>query len=593
MADDENSAKKAPEDIEEELVGVTAEMHENAIVDRPRPAKKSFGQKVKSLPAVYWAKKKWTLPATLLVVLAVVLAVPFTRYAVLGLFMKGTVEVSVLDSKTNTPVSGATVSVGGATLKTDASGKAKGEVKPGSTTLKVTKQYYSDASQDVTVTLSADKNKFSVPLNATGRQVPVTVVNYITQKPLANAEIVVLDTTAKTNKDGKATIVLPTRAATQKGTVRLQGYNNTEVTIKVTDKVDPGNEFKLTPSGKLYFLSNQSGKIDVVKTDLDGKNREVVLAGTGKEEEYSTSLLASRDWKYLALLSNRTGNGASVYLINTNAEDKLTTVDEGNANFNLYGWSGNTLVYTVNRKNVQEWQPKQQALKSYNAATSKLTTIDETAGEGTSAYDYAYTTFSSIYILDNELVYSQNWNAAWASTINGRNVNLVSVKPDGTGKKNIKAFPIPANRSYYAINFAPYEPYGLYVQAPTATANTYYAYEGGGIKQKNDVSDNTFYASYPTFLISPSSDKTFWAELRDGKNALFIGDKNAEDKKQIVSSSELNPYGWYTDEYLLLSQKGSELYILPVSGDVKAQKITDYYKPSVNYYGYGGGYGGL
>jgi hypothetical protein len=593
MADDENSAQKPPLDIEEELVDVTTEMHDNAIVDTPRgTTKKSFGQKIKSLPATYWAKKKWTLPVTFLVVVAVILAVPFTRYAVLGLFMKGTVEVSVLDSKSNTPVSGATVSMGGETFKTDAAGKAKGEVKLGSSMLKVTKQYYSDTSQDVTVTLSADKNKFSVPLSATGRQVPVTVINNITQKPLANAEIIVLDTTAKTNKDGRATIVLPTRAATQKGTVRLRGYNSSEVTIKVTDKVDPGNEFKLTPSGKLYFLSNQSGKIDVVKTDLDGKNREVVLAGTGKEEAYTTSLLASRDWKYLALLSNRTGNGASVYLINTTAGDKLTTVDEGKAIFGLYGWSDNTLVYMVDRQNVQNWQPKRQALKSYNAATGKLTTIDETAGEGNTPNDYAHTRFSDVYILNNELVYSQYWSAS-AYALDGKSVNFVSVKPDGTGKKTIKAFPVPANQSYYSINSVLYAPYGIYLQAPTATASTYYAYEAGIIKQRNDVSENTFYQRYPTFLISPSGDKTFWAELRDGKNALFIGGKNAEDKKQIVSSSELNPYGWYSDEYLLLSQKGSELYVLPISGDTKAQKITDYYRPDVNYYGYGGGYGGL
>jgi hypothetical protein len=28
----------------------------------------------------------------------------------------------------------------------------------------------------------------------------------------------------------------------------------------------------LTPAGKIYFLSKQTGKIDVVKTDLDGSN---------------------------------------------------------------------------------------------------------------------------------------------------------------------------------------------------------------------------------------------------------------------------------------------------------------------------------
>jgi len=73
-----------------------------------------------------------------------------------------------------------------------------------------------------------------------------------------------------------------------------------------TDKV-AANQFKLAPVGKVFFLSNAGGKIDVVSTNLDGTDRKVVLAGTGKEDRNNTVLLASSDWKYLALLSLRDG----------------------------------------------------------------------------------------------------------------------------------------------------------------------------------------------------------------------------------------------------------------------------------------------
>src|SRR6185369_16053847 len=114
----------------------------------------------------------------------------------------------------------------------------------------------------------------------------------------------------------------------------------------------------------IYFLSKASGKIDVVKTNLDGTDRQTVLAGTGKEEDTDTILLASRDWKYLALKSRRDGKAVKLYLIDT-SNDKLTTIDEGNATFDMVGWQNDYFVYYVYRNNVKSWQPKGSSLKSY------------------------------------------------------------------------------------------------------------------------------------------------------------------------------------------------------------------------------------
>ena len=72
--------------------------------------------------------------------------------------------------------------------------------------------------------------------------------------------------------------------------------------------------------------------------------------------------------------------------------------------------------------------------------------------------------------------------------------------------------------------------------------------------------------------------------------------ENGESAKQVVGLSDYQAYGWYSDDYLLVSKNSSELYILPAAGltDLtKAIKISDYHKPAVSFYGYGGGYGGL
>src|SRR5579885_1025011 len=60
---------------------------------------------LKRLGGRYWAGKLFTIPATILVILGVLAAVPFTRYTLLGLTLKEDVTVTVVDSKTNSPVS--------------------------------------------------------------------------------------------------------------------------------------------------------------------------------------------------------------------------------------------------------------------------------------------------------------------------------------------------------------------------------------------------------------------------------------------------------------------------------------------------------
>ncbi|HXR50304.1 MAG TPA: hypothetical protein VN778_04740, partial [Verrucomicrobiae bacterium] len=167
-------------------------------------------------------KNKWTWIG-LALILVIILALPMTRYKLLGLVIKEPVTVRVLDSKTNTPVSNADVTLGGASSKTNAEGTATLRAALGTSQLQVTKQYYKTYALKYSVSFKAAST--SVNLVATGRQVPITVLNKITGKPLQGAEIKVLATTAKTDSQGKATIVLPTTAASDNAVISLNGYN--------------------------------------------------------------------------------------------------------------------------------------------------------------------------------------------------------------------------------------------------------------------------------------------------------------------------------------------------------------------------------
>lgn len=573
-------------------------------VETPEPAVEPRGPKGLSrldrLKSWYVQNKKLSVPATLVLLILILAVVPFSRYALAGTVMRKDLTVKVLDATSATPVSGAQVSAAGVSAETNGSGEAVlKHIKVGSHALTVSKKYYKDRSLSVTVPILKQKAVPSVSLSATGRQVKVTVTNAIDKSPLAGVAITAAGTTAKTDSSGAATLVLPAGVSEQKAALSLKGYNDTSATIKVSADKILNNQLAMTPAGKVYFLSKLSGKIDVVKTNLDGSDRQTVLAGTGDEDDRNTVLLASRDWKYLALLSRRAGSNPSLYLIDTSS-DSSTVIDEGSVDFSLTGWAGDSFVYTLTRGDVQLWQPGRQVIKSYNAITKKSTTLDQTTASGSSSFDYLSQLIGSVYAYEDQVFYVMNWQSSIygpsAQGITGKQATFNSIKPDGSGKKAIKSFAAAAGSqsNYVSLDAAVKSPDVIGLHFYDGSADSFYVYSNGQVKPDSTASNQNFFGnSYPTYLLSPSGNKTFWSEPRDGKNTLFIGDEDGQNGKQIATLSDFNTYGWYTDNYLLVSKNSSELYIMDNAGKQTPIKISDYHKPDQTFSGYGGGYGGL
>jgi hypothetical protein len=539
--------------------------------------------------------KKVIIPIILLVIaLGVLAGVPTTRYMIAGLALKQQFSVAIVDSQTGKPVSSATITMKGQTARTDNQGKATLKVPVGKATLALEKKYYKAVSQEVLVPIKKPQ-PLAIKFEATGRQVPVSVVSKISGKPLANVTLSAESTQVITDKNGEATIVLPAGKNEVKGTLTAKNYNSMNITVKVTGSKDTANTFQATPAGKLYFLSNAEGTVDVVKTDLDGQNRQIVVKGTGKEEPSNTVLLASQSWKYLALRSKRDGGtSAKMFLIDT-SNDAMTTMDEGDAEFNPIGWTGTTFVYTVNRHNKQSWVPKANAIKSYEAGAKKLATLDETNASGSSYSDYFNEGYSDVQLLNNEVVFGKSVSAASLSSLGSHQASVTSIRPDGTNKKVIKSWAPPSGSFYVSVAVRPYLPNEVYVANTSSDTEPLYEYEDGQLKTVDGKkSSDIWNLQYFTYLFSPSNDKTFWSEPRDGKFTLFIGDDEANNKKQVAALTEYQTFGWYTDDYALVSKNGSELYIAPAAawGSTKPLKITDYYKPNFSAPGYGKGYGG-
>lgn len=536
--------------------------------------------------------------AAVVVVLGLLFAIPTTRYAIAGLVIKKDISVLVLDAKYSKPVSGAQVTVDGKTAKTGADGTAHiSQVPVGYWQVKVTKQYFKDSTttQTVPILLGPGKTTGPIVITATGRVTPIAVTNKLNGTALKEVEVSAGGSTATTDKDGMANIVLPADKATVDATFTAKGYNTTTATITVADQKDARNNFALTPAGKIYFLSKRTGVINVMKSDLDGANASVSVTGTGKESDTQTVLLASRDWKYLALQASREENKTKLYLIDT-SNDKLTTIDEGeNASFSPVGWSDHHFIYQVNRSNLHDWEAKRNSIKSFDATTGHIATIDDTEAVGNSQTYWGHEVYSSIYIVGDTLSYGKYWDNYYYSpaVLAGKKEAIFSVNADGSNKQVLKDFD---TSSFSYIESRLYRPSEVYyrLNPRSGEASQYFEMADGKVTTTSEVNDNNFLQDYNTYLVSPSDKKTLWSESRDGKNVLLIGDETGANGKELTTDGSFATYGWFSDDYILLSKNSSELYIMPSDPSRKQAplKVTDYHKPARTFPGYGYGYGG-
>jgi hypothetical protein len=532
-------------------------------------------------------RSKWTWIG-IAVILCFLFALPYSRYKLLGVLIKERVQITILDSQTHTPVSNAQVSTAGASVKTDADGKVELRAGVGERTLIITKQYYRTATTHYFIGFKANK-PVTIKLFATGRLIPITVLNTISGKPLPGAVINMLATTAKTNSKGQATIAVPAGSSHDSAKISLAGYNSKQVSVQVTSFVSSANSFNLTPAGTIYFLSSQSGTIDVMKSNLDGTGRQTVLAGTGHEVASTTRLIASRDWHYLALEANRDGSRAALYLIDA-SNGQSTEFDSSNSIFSPLGWQGHTFIYSLKSVATNQWQSGSQVVKGYDAEQRQLNQIDQNQALGNSS-SYADQNFTNFFIISGELIYDTQWSAQGGYDLSNENDTIRIFQFSTQSKKDAESF---HSANIGSIQASRYQPQAIYFEVPNTSdsTNTFYQYSNQTV-QTASIDQTTFDQSNPNYYESPSGNHTAWATLSNGQDLFLIGDNNAGSQHQIAALNNYSPYGWFTDNYVIASRSNSQLYILPASGLSGAQqpyKINSYYEPSASQsnYEYGG-----
>jgi hypothetical protein len=224
--------------------------------------------------------------------------------------------------------------------------------------------------------------------------------------------------------------------------------------------------------------------------------------------------------------------------------------------------------------------------------------LDQTKADGNNAADFVNENIGSVYQIGDKVLYEKYWSG-YSSKFNGKQGGIYSIAANGGSIQNLKTFDYEFMKNS-SISSIPDEANKIYYNIVEKDADpAYYVFENGKVSSKKDINDEFdkyYQQGATTYLQSPSGSNTFWTESRDGKNTLFIGDQNGDNGKQVASLADYKPYGWFSDDYLLVSKNSSELYIMPKSGineKVQPIKVTDYHKPTQNFYGYGGGYGGI
>lgn len=505
----------------------------------------------------------------LAVIAGVVLAVPMTRYAALGFFVKKQVAITVVDEQTGKPVTDASVRYWRADVKTDSKGVARlSDVPVGDHPLAVEKKYYNTYSSSYTAPITGSA-AMTLKLKATGRLATVTVKNAISGKLLEGANVKVGDTAALTDDKGVASVALGVKDADQTGQVELKGYRQAAVSVNTKDMA-PVVDVALVPEGNVYFLSNRTGAYDVMSSTLDGTDQQVVVKGTGKEVAYELQLYPSPDSSKLAYIARRDNDGTpSIYVI-TIADGRVTKLDNTNS-AEFIGWIGDTLHFSLSNYNMGAPIDQRRQLWSYNTSTKQRVMIDHSSLTSTPTSYGELDLSTRFQLVGDRVYYAKCWNAysnlpnktaQLMAVVNGKATSLKEVQQDtGAYCDTVATKP---GIVYYRVTY------------PNGDSDSY-RYQLGKSVESVQVNDAELYNTNYTYYASPDGEKTLWSEVRDGKQVTFIGDANGQNETQ-VSGSQYTAKGWLGDNYVLYSKGGSELFVAAAGAQFDgSHKIADYY----------------
>ena len=500
-----------------------------------------------------WWRNNWARNLTILLVLAAIAAVfifPKTRYVVLNTAgVRSSASVIVLDNTTELPLKNVAVTLDGQKALTNHDGEAKfKDLKLGDYQLLIKRVAFAQYKQKITIGWGSNPLG-SFKLKATGTQYTILVKDFVSGKPLEGVEANSDEAVAQSDKNGKIILTVDDTNVTKLAvTVSAKDYRSELVEV-TADSTTP-TQVILVPAAKDVYVSKQTGKYDVYSSDLDGKDRKLILAGTGNESA-TISLVVSPDGKQAALVSTRDNirdaDGFILQALTMINLDEGTSVTIDHAEqIQLVDWADNRLIYRMTLAGPSAPNVQRNRLISYNYASNARIQL-ATANQ-----------FNAIFSTRGNVYYTAS------STDSQATMGLFRIKTDGTDRKRLTNDEVwTALRTTYNT---------VLIQQPDGWVS--YDLASGQVGKASSPSNVITYS----FADDSKNERSLWTDTRDGVGVLLLHDAAKNSDKVLKSQDGITyPVRWVNDQtiiYRVVTNGESADYAISANGG-ESRKISD------------------
>lgn len=506
-------------------------------------------------------KKLLVVGCATLSVVAILMAVPLTRWFILNSFgLRSTMKFEVVEQQDKIPVSNVSILLDGTYFTTtDSSGNAKFEnVKLGTHAVVISKNGYSRDDVSATVGLVTSTTKLEV--KAIGIKVNLDVRNWLTTDAISGATVSLQKDSVKSDKTGRASIVVPPDS-TSKTLLQVSAPGYQTQNVPVTTGVE-SKEVALVSDSRDYFVSKRDGKYDIFSSYVDGTDQKKVIEATGREDGDFLQFTMHRGNRYGILVANRDGKVsnnrvvAGIYVVDF-ASNALRKIDEG-SDVQLLDWGDDTIVYQKSEPSLNYDDPSFTKLEQYNPLTGKQRQIAQA--------NY----FSAALVAQNKIFY-----AGASGYTSDANTPLTSIDLGNGGVKTYLA-----DRTPSVISRSNYDGLTLLLDD-----NSYHniTIKTGSVSNIDRRVDTALH-----YGINQAGNQVIWADKRDGQGTLLVKSTNQDDTKTVTKLSGLtSPTRWVSDRLAVVRvvttvETADYLVDVPTGKTIKIVDVSDVRQVGVN-----------
>ncbi len=491
-------------------------------------------------------------------------ATPNTRYYLLNTAgVRSQASVTVLDASTQQPLKDVLVKIGQIQQKTGQDGRAEfNKVELGPTEITIEKRAFAAVSRDHVIGWGSNPLA-DVSLAPTGSQYEFIMTDFLSGKPIAKVEATSNEAAAISNDEGKIKLTIDQQDNTARDiTISGENYRIEKFPLNL-DQKEP-LALKLVPERKHVFISNRSGRFDVYKVDIDGKNEKLVLPGTGSEREDMVLVPHPTD-EAAALISTKDNKrNKDGFLLSTltvmNLNDEVSKSVVTSERVQVIDWIGSRIVYVQIKEGASGDSPDRHKLMSYEYKTGEFKEL-----AASNYFNDVSVANGQIYVAPSS-TYSQNAGSS-----------LIRINADGTSRQTI------INKEVWNIFRTNYG------RLTFAVGQDWYELKLGE-NQAGKLSGEPPSQISRVYSDSPDKKRSLWAETRDGKGVLLAYNTESKQDETIRTQGGLKlPVRWLTNRtlvYRISTESESADYALNLDGGepVKIRDVTNTSGVNIWYY---------